>query len=148
MRKLLFLLIVLIVPFTMSAQLNDSPVIKISDCPTQELMAKHGDSSLALIEKGESSTNNSPKLKALAQGQYILGNYTSDYVATGVENGMGPSNYVGPVTLATIINTSASKGDYISAIRVGLALPATLKRVLIYPVDDAGNIIQIGDGTK
>jgi len=147
MKKLLFILTALIVTLTISAQLKDSPVLNISDCPTQKFMTKRGDSSLALIQNGESSPNKSPRRKAaLAEGQYIIGNYTSDYVATGEWNGIGPQDYEGAISIATIINTSASKGDKISAIRVGLALPATLKRVFIYPVLDNGNIQMIGEG--
>ena len=117
-----FLMAAALVPMAMSAQLYNAPVAKVlnkSNAPAQKIMTM-------------------PTRADLAEGQYIMGNYTSDAVADS-EDGLGLSYFVGStIPTGTIIDATQSMGNQIVAVRVGLANAAQISRVFIWPVDDEG----------
>ncbi len=121
----------------MSAQLANAPVAKV--------LSRCSDSGTKLPEKGVLGRNKLPVLKAdLPEGQYIMGNYKSDAVASS-EDGLGLFYFAGAVIpTGTTINTTGHKGNIIRAIRVGLANPATISRIFAIPVDADGNFLEGG----
>jgi len=126
MKKFLSLLLfATLVPVTMSAQLANAPRVNV----------------LSKSDAVASTPYKAPQKADLPEGTYLLGNYTTDDVATEDE-GLGLTYFFGDtIPTATYVNTTDHIGNKIKSIRVGLANPAKITRVFVYPANENGEMV-------
>ena len=127
MKKLVFLLLAVILPMAINAQLLDN-TLKFQRAP------------FAL--KSFNQQLNSPTRANLGENQLIMGHYDTDEVATS-EEGLGLTNLTGVRRLGTILTPqelAAFQGGKIVKFRVGLANATTISTVFVAPVSSNGTI--------
>lgn len=126
MKKLLSFVIATMLATTVSAQMfKDAPAGALQKNAVKELVGKQ---------------KKSPAKVMAATNALIMGNYTSDEVATSNE-GLGLTGYPGTLGAATYIPIEVVKNfdsGKVVKMRVGLANTAAITRIFILPVTNSG----------